>query len=332
MNKISVIVCHHKGEKLLRKTLESLCRQSYKNYEILVATSVNDFRLDYPRTTFIEIQGGPAAKRNVAARYATGSFLAFYDDDIEADRDSLKDMASLFRDREVGMVFSKLMKMDEVTRFDEAGGYLTWTGFIWSRAEQNVRDEGQFNTPEPIFAGKSAACMIPKKVFYQVGMFDPKFYILGEESDLAWRVWLSDRKVMFCPQSTVLHAFNTRFKPIDYYTHERVYFNGCRNYLFMLASNLEPKNLVKILPIHMLAWLVAATGMLLRGKPRASYYILKGFFAFIFDLKHVSIKRAKVAQIRKLPDQELFRFIRRDPKLSYYLNRLFRYWKIGLHG
>lgn len=330
MNKISVIFCHHKGD-FIHKAVETVLKSRGVEVEVIVATSAEGLKLP-KEVKVIEIEGGPAHKRNMAYRFATHPYIAFYDDDVEIDKDSLIEMYKICKRQDVGMVFSKLMNMEFPDRFDEAGGFLTWTGFIWSRAESNLKDVGQYNKTEEIFAGKSAACMIKRKVFWKIGGFDKSFEILGEETDLAWRVWISGYKVMFCPKSYVAHAFNTKYKPIDFYTHQRVYFNGCRNYITMLASNLEKRNLIKILPVHVMSWIVAGLGMLLTGKPRASYHIFRGLVYCLKNIRWIRLKRKKVAEIRIKSDKELFKTIYKKVRIGYYLERLRRYFVVGLHG
>jgi len=328
---ISLIFCHHKG-RLIDRAIETALKSRKIEFEIIVATSDPTFSYNHPVVKVVQIEGGPAKKRNLALRYSIGEYIAFYDDDVELDMDSLVEMYHVLIRPEVGMVFGKLLNMEHRDRFDEAGGFLTWTGFIWSRAENNLKDVGQYENIEPVFSGKSAACMIKRKVLTSVGAFDTTFGILGEETDLAWRVWLSGYQVLFVPRSVTWHAFNTKFKPIDFYTHERVYYNGCRNYITMLASNLETKNLWKILPIHIICWIVAGTGMFFKGKFRAAFFIFRGLLSIPHNISWIKIKREKVASIRKLTDKELFKTIYRKVNLGYYLNRLFRYWQIGLHG
>src|SRR3990167_6817853 len=191
---VSVIVCHHKGN-LIDGFVQSLAKQTLKNYELIVMSDCYS-----PTTTLdgrlhiIPSSDMPARKRNIGAKYAHGRYFAFFDDDVEIEPDCLENLleqasSSKYDSFTIGMSYGKLYKADEPTRFDEVGGFLTWTGFIWSRAGQNIVDEGQYDRPGPIFSGKYASCMLPKYIFDEVGGFDESFGILGEESDLAWRIW-----------------------------------------------------------------------------------------------------------------------------------------------
>lgn len=331
MTKVSVIICHHR-HNLVLKAIRSIQAQKNVEVEIIVATSVEKAAFQGTRTIYV--QGGPAHKRNIAFRFASHDLIAFFDDDIEATPNAIYEMAQyLTINEDVGMVFGKLLNMEYRNRFDEAGSYLTSTGFLWARAESGTLDQGQYSQVESILAGKSASCLIRRSVFAEIGMFDASYEILGEETDLAWRVWLSGHRVLYVPSSVTYHAFNTRFKPKDMYTPARVYFNGCRNYLRMTYSNMGKKRWIIPLLIQTLVWTFAGLGMLLTGKTGAAINIFKGLSSFYWNIRTTWHQRYKVQKkIRKISDKELMPIILKNPPIRYYLNRLFHYIKTGRHG
>jgi GT2 family glycosyltransferase len=329
--KVSAILCHHKGRELILKAIASLKHQKNVEIEIIVATSVKDAVFQGTKTIYV--QGGPAYKRNIAFRYASHDLIAFFDDDIEATPTAVYEMGKALRDTSTGLVFGKLLNMEHRNRFDEAGSFLTSSGFLWARAESGVLDRGQFDVAGPVLAGKSASCMIKRNVFAEIGMFDASYEILGEESDLAWRVWLSGYFVIYVPSSVTFHAFGTRFKPPDMYTPARVYKNGCRNYLTMLYSNLGKKRWIIPLMTQLAVWTTAAIGMLITGKFEAGINIFKGLGYFFRNIRTIWKKRCHVQwKLRKVSDKELMPIILRNPPVSYYLNRFVHYIKTGRHG
>ena len=325
---VSVVFCHHKGDLIL-KAIQSLRVQKYVNCEIIVVTS-EDNRNFYNVKTYY-VKGGPDRKRNAALKLCSYDLIAFFDDDIEATPTCVYEMVKKLDQAGIGMVFGKTLNMEHRDMFDEAGSFLTWTGFLWARGSHQ-RDEGQFNLCEPVLAGKSASCMIKRSVFVEAGKFDTDYEILAEETDLAWRVWLRGYQVLYVPRSVAYHAFNSRFKPPDMYNPKRIYFNGCRNYMSMLYSNLGKKNWIIPILFHTFAWTISAIGMLLTGKPRSAYWIIRGLIYFYTHAYHIWKKRVIVQGSRKISDKELLPIITRNPSLKYYVDRLFRYWKCGLHG
>lgn len=331
---VSAIACHHTGD-LVKLYDTTVFESTNVLFESLVISSDPRYRKLNLKSLIISTDNAmPAAKRNEGASYATGKYFAFFDDDVELTPTCLYYMKKYLDDNpSVGMVYAKTLNMEHRHRFDEAGSYLTWTGFLYSRAGQHIVDEGQFDYPTPILAGKSAACMVRSEVFYEVGQFDEDFGILGEETDLSWRIWLRGYQVHFVPDAVAYHAFNTSFKPRDkYYTDDRVYYNGCRNYITLLLKNLETHNLWRVLPIHVLIWTGASFAMILTLRIGAGMKILSGIWYVLKSWKVIMEKRRKVQKGRLKDDRDIFPFIVGKPPRGYYAFRLWKYVTSRLHG
>jgi len=328
---ISIVVCHHVGT-LIHGFLESVRKSVGVSYEIIVMTSDEHIALEGLRDCLVfHSTEPPAGKRNSGANVAQGEYLAFFDDDVEIADDTLYELKIGFS-KDVWMVYGKLWNMEFRHRFDEAGSFLTPTGFLWSRAGQHEIDCGQYDKEEFVLSGKSASCMIKREYFNKIGGFDEDFGILGEETDLAWRVWLYGGKVLYEPLAVGWHAFNTKFKPIQkHYTSARVQFNGCRNYITMLIKNLGKENLC-IIPIHMLIWFIAGLAMIGTGKVGQGWNILKGLVYVVRNLNGILEKRERIQNKRVKSDRELWPFIFCRPPNGYYRQRFLRYLRIGLHG
>lgn len=327
--KVSAILCHHRG-RLIDKAIDSLLASRDVKLEIIVVSS--DDTYEDSRVRVVKQLGGPALKRNIGFRFSEYDLIAFFDDDIEVRPYTVFEMAKSLQGGRCGMVFGKLLNMEYTNRFDEAGSYLTSTGFLWARAESGVLDQGQFDRECYVMAGKSAACMIRRKVFVEVGMFDPSYEILAEETDLSWRVWLYGYTVLYVPSSLTFHAFNTKFKPPEMYTPKRVYFNGCRNYISMLMTCLGNKELIVPVTMQFIVWFMAGCGFIVTGKFEAGLNVFRGLGWVFTHLDHILSKRRKVQRERKVSDKVLMPIIRRNPPWIYYTNRFFHYIKTGRHG
>lgn len=329
--KVSIVVCHHTGD-LIYPFIDSIKKHCTLSYELIIVSSNEELCTNGIEgcQTFFSTEL-PATKRNIGVRVSKSPNIAFFDDDTEIEPGCVEEMYKSLVKENVGMVYGKLHKYG-TSRFDEAGGFITWTGFIWSRAEQNIQDVGQYDKEEPIFSGKSASCMIRKYVFCEVGEFDESFGILGEETDLAWRVWLKGYSVIYCPSSLTYHKFNTPLKPANkYYTSDRVHFNGCRNYLTMLIKNLGESHLW-IVPLHASIWLGVGVAMLVTGKFRQGVNILRGLSYIVSHLREILTKRRIIQSTRSVDDKELWKTIYRLPSRGYFWTRVSRYLRIGLHG
>lgn len=330
---ITVIICWHTGE-LLKRCIESLNHQTHVTFECYVVCDDHP-PFELPSWAWILLsKDGPAGKRNLAASKAKGKYLVFLDDDVELSPHCLYQLKRGLEERpQSAMEFAKILKMDRRDVFDDCGSWLTPTGFLWSRAGNNLKDVGQYDEPCRILAGKSATCIVRRSAFNDVFGFDPAYFILGEETDLAWRMWLFNTEVWYNPRAQSWHAFGTSLKPKqEYYSLERIHYHGCKNYITLLVTHLSWPKLLTILPIHLSIWIASIIGFLIRGEWERGWNILRGLTYCSRRWKIIMRKRMVLQSTRRISDKALLPHITRNPQAIYYVSRLWRYMLQGLHG
>lgn len=171
---LSIVIPTKNEEKYLPKLLESIKRQSFIDYEIIVADNGSHDRTREIAETFNckIVQGGlPGAGRNRGAEAAIGEIILFLDADTELpDADFLKDGLAEFKERKLAMgVPIAITKGNYLDRLF----FRWWNYFVAS---------SQFVKP---LAG--GWCIFVKKDLHQkLGGFDEKL-MLGEDSDYAQR-------------------------------------------------------------------------------------------------------------------------------------------------
>ncbi|MEM3833376.1 MAG: glycosyltransferase family 2 protein [Thermoprotei archaeon] len=148
--------------------------------------------------------------------------------------------------------------------------------------------------------------MVRRDVFEEVGGFDEDYFLLREETDLCWRMWLQGYKVIFIPNSVVYHAIGGAFKESNI---QSLYFFQ-RNMIVTLIKNLEFKNLLKILPVHLLLLFIDSLFSSLKNKsPERLRITLKSINYAIRNLKQIWNKRLNVQSRRKVSDKKLFKYL-----------------------
>ena len=95
MPKFSIIVPVYNVEKYIKKCLDSILNQTFKDYEVLVVndgTKDNSIELikDYPVKIITQKNQGLSAARNKGVKSATGEYLLFVDSDDYLEKDLLK--------------------------------------------------------------------------------------------------------------------------------------------------------------------------------------------------------------------------------------------------
>ena len=330
---ISVIICHHAGD-LIHRCLDSVYASKNSDFEVIVVTSDKTLTTPWAACRLIYAQDGPAHKRNVGVSQSKGEYLVFLDDDVEVSPFCLYELKKGLEDRpKAGIGFAKIYNMERRTEFDDCGSWITWTGFLYARANGHQFDSGQYDDPCKILASKSATCIIRRVVFIKAGGFDQDYYILGEETDVCWRVVLQGPEVWYLPAAHSWHAFGTSLKPPEkYYTKDRIHRLGSRNYTKLLMTNLGVLRLSFILPIHVSIWVFSAIGFMATGQWSRGYLILAGLWDALVGLPRTLWKRKKVQGSRKISDRELMKIVMHNPPLIYYWDRISTYLKRGLHG
>lgn len=120
MPKISIIVPVHNTEKHLRKCIESLLAQTYKNIEIILvenASTDNSYALcqtiakEDCRIRVISLELGDLSNaRNEGIKVSTGEYIGFIDSDDTVEPDMYEEMLNLALKENLDIVFCDFVK------------------------------------------------------------------------------------------------------------------------------------------------------------------------------------------------------------------------------
>lgn len=119
---VSVIVPVYNAEKFLKRSIESVINQSYKNFELIL---VNDGSVDrseaicrqYALTdrrirVVSQKNKGPAAARNAGIRNAVGDFVFFLDADDFIENKTLEVLIAKYNEYQPDLVMSNFCKLE----------------------------------------------------------------------------------------------------------------------------------------------------------------------------------------------------------------------------
>ena len=196
--RISAIVCTHNGARTLSACLDALARLDYPDYEVIVVDDGSsdesaaiaarpDVRL--MRTS----HQGLAAARNVGLDSATGTIIAYVDDDAYPDADWLHYLAAaLMESDHAGAGGPNIPPPDEghVARCVSAAPGGPVHVLVTDREAEHI-------------PGCNMA--FRKTALDAVGGFDPRFRIAGDDVDLCWRLQDAGETIGFSPGAVVYH-------------------------------------------------------------------------------------------------------------------------------
>lgn len=161
--------------------------------------------------------------------------------------------------------------------FKDKYGYMFCRGRIFNELE---KDNGQYNDDIEIFWASGGCLMVRADLYHKVGGLDPDFYAHMEEIDLCWRLKNAGYKIGYIAGSTVYHVGGS---VISYGSPQKLYYNF-RNSLILLLKNEKASTLLWLFPLRLMLDGVAGVHMLLGGKVKEMFIIIKAHFHFYGSL------------------------------------------------
>jgi GT2 family glycosyltransferase len=343
MNKlpsVSIIIVNYNGFTLLKNCLKSIFKNNYSNFEIIIVDNNSQdnsiiniqktFKEQLKQIKIVSLSKnyGPAKARNEGVKKSIGKYLCFLDNDTEVDSNWITiAIKKLQSDNKIGAVQSKLLLLNQKNKIDYVGEILGNKGFLSSIAKYGEIDHHQYDKTKYILAAKSAGMFISRQAFLKAGQFDPDYFIFMEETDLGWRVWLNNFYIVLCPQSIVYHQFSSTKNIVDKdFNNYLVRFHGTKNYIQTLIKNLDSRNLIKILPVHISLWFCLGSFLLITGKFKSGYNIYKGILWNLINIQKTLKKRHQIQLTRKINDDQLFNQYQLMTKTSItdYIKKFFK--------
>lgn len=123
MVQYSFIIPVYNAEKNLKKCLDSICKQSFTNYEVIL---IDDGSTDQSFSickryeihnkkfhVYYQQNSGPSVARNVGLELATGKWICFVDSDDSIEESYLQDIQDIVQSFDVDVVFIGHNKVNE---------------------------------------------------------------------------------------------------------------------------------------------------------------------------------------------------------------------------
>lgn len=305
---VSVVIVNYNGMKYLKNCFDSLYKVEYPNFEIIFVDngskdeSINFVKSNYPQVKVLELNEntGLAIASNRGAQLAKGKYLFFLNNDTIVDTNILKELVSVAEaDSRVGVCACDVFTYDGK---NEIG-----LGLSCDRFGYPCGNLGALFYPD-------AAIFIRNSLFQEIGGFDAKLFLYGEDRDLCWRVMLQGYRIAPVKNAWFLHdSACTCIGNTQYKTNVWKRELGERNLIRSMLKNYSAPTLFYILPQYIFLSLLELMALLLTGQfkvIRLAY--LKAYMWNIENFKDTWKEHKKIKAIRKVSDRLILKNMTRQ--------------------
>jgi GT2 family glycosyltransferase len=182
-----------------------------------------------------------------------------------------------------------------------AGGFGGDRGYL-------ERDEGQYELPVDVFAWCGGSVLLRPAYLQQVGLFDERFFLYYEDTDLSWRGRLRGWRYRYVPASVVRHEHAaTSGEGSDLF---RYYVE--RNRLLMLAKDAPARLALRAALIEARSTARAVTAEYLRPmargqrpRPNVAPQKVRSTRSFVKHLPAMVSDRRRLGRQRVISDADI---------------------------
>ncbi len=305
---IDIIIPNYNGQALLPTCLDSLRRQTRRDFAITVVddgstdASLSLLQMHYPEVNVIsrDRNGGLVAAINQGFRQTRRPYVVLLNNDTEVEPAWLKELVgALERFPDYAFAASKLRLWDRRDALHSAGDGYTAEGRPFNRGVWQ-QDRGQFDAIVEVWgpcAGAAAYRRSALEALEQDGeLLDSDLFMYCEDVDLNLRARLAGMRTIFVPQAVVYHRVSATGGGTL-----ASYYCG-RNFIAVWAKNMPLELVRKHVMSFLMFQLATAWDALRHNSGTAARATLRGQAAGIRDLPRFLTKRRERRQC--VSDQE----------------------------
>jgi GT2 family glycosyltransferase len=324
---VSVVIPTLAADSRLRECLESLERQTRRDFEVIVVDNSGQSLvrrkgvargvrvIENPRNA------GFGGAINQGFEASSAPFLATLNDDAAAHPRWIEALAgALERRSDAGMCASQVRLFGE-HRLDSAGMLVARDGS--SKQRGNGRPPEDFPVAEETLFPSASAALYRRAMLEAIGAFDSRFFLYCEDTDLGLRARWAGWKCLYVPDAVVEHHYSHSAggaSPLKAYYVER-------NRLFVLVKNF-PAGMLLAAPFASLTRYLWHAWYLLEGRgsaarfraegnagPKMVWYVLRAHAALLGHLPRLWRERREIRRRARITPA-VFRHLLRSHSIS----------------
>lgn len=319
---VTVLVLNFNGRKYLKECLNSLLATDYPCLKIIVIDngstdgSAEFIRSNYPNVKVIKHDHnyGYARAYNVVIGAIQSEYIALLNNDVLVEPNWLKELLPYAANDDIAAVTPKMKFLHDKTLINAAGGSCDLYGVGWNRGNGEV-DTGQYDVVQEVFYGNGGALLIKKRVWCEIGPFDERYFMYGEDLDWCWRARLKGYKIIYVPYAEVRHHWRGSGAPMVYLLE--------RHWLSTVLKNYSLKILIQLMPKYLALKALKAIWLIARAESREKLTVLKSILWNLTNLRKTWKKRVRIQMSRTRADVEIQKYMFKGSfELSMWLKKL----------
>jgi len=302
---VSIVIVTWNGRQYLEACLNAVAAQvGVRSETILVDNASSDDTVAYVRERFPQVRvvslpenRGFAGGNNAGVREARGQFVALLNNDTVPEPTWLQTLLSGI-DEAAGfaLVTSRVVYMHDPRLIDSAGDSMLSAGGAFKRYHGASVDLARESTE--VFGVCGAACLMPKRVFDELGGFDEDFFASHEDVDLSYRARLLGYRCRYVADAVVRHHGSATIGRVSGFA----VYHGQRNLEWLYVKNTPPSLLLTTLPSHVVYVAAAAVHFMRIG---ALGPFVRAKLAAFAGLPKALRKRRQVQRTRRVDAAQL---------------------------
>ena len=325
--KVSVLIVNWNGLRHLPECLESLEKQSYREFEVIVVDNGStDGSLEYLRESHPWVRLVPlpentgfAGGNNAGLEQAQGEYVVTLNNDTIVLPDFLEEMVAVADAHpDAGMVAARICNNFERDTIDSLGIAICPDAMSRGAGRGRRFSEQKLDRVEEILFPSACAALYRRKMLDEIGFFDETFFAYCEDSDLGLRGRFAGWKALLARDAVVYHKYSMTsgaFSPLKLYLVERNhYFVALKNFPAGMLLAVPCFTLMRYFTQFMLVFGGKGAGgeFLSSGSRRECVLALaRGMRDAILATPACLKQRAALKRTRRLESAEMGRLLKR---------------------
>lgn len=320
---VTVAIATYNGIELLPTVLESLQRQTFRDFRTVV---VDDASSDHTVAWLAEHwphvhvvvhprnRGVTAALNSCLEAGSASEYVLLLNNDVELDPSCVQELVSTIQaDPRAAVVQAKLLDFTRRDLLDGAGDSYSWAGIPHRRGQGEV-DRGQYDDLTEVFGACAAAALYRRSALQSVGSFDERFFALCEDIDWSFRALLAGYNCRYAPSARVYHIGSASLGPR---VSEMTLYHNWRNQIWTVVKNYPASAILHHAPDLLMGF---GASVYVAARHRCPLTWLRAVGDALRGMPHMLRSRGEIQRARVCEISDLERVIDSGArKLSWWL-------------